>query len=33
VRRVAGSVQLLPVEQERDVAPVVTPSAEQGATP
>lgn len=26
VRRVAGSVQLLPVEQQRDVAPVVPPS-------
>lgn len=27
VRRVAGSVQLLPVEQQRDVAPVVSPAA------
>lgn len=26
VRRVAGSVQLLPVEEQRDVAPVVTPA-------
>ena len=30
VRRVAGSVQLLPVEQQRDVAPVVTPAAGTG---
>lgn len=26
VRRVAGTVQLLPVEEQRDVAPVVTPA-------
>lgn len=35
VRRVAGSVQLLPVEEQRDVAPVVTPAqpaADQGET-
>jgi hypothetical protein len=29
VRRVAGSVQLLPVEQQRDVAPLVTPAGEK----
>ena len=36
VRRVAGSVQLLPVEEQRDVAPVVTPTesaAGEGETP
>ncbi len=33
VRRVAGSVQLLPVEEQRDVAPVVSPASDQGGTP
>ena len=33
VRRVAGSVQLLPVEEQRDVAPLVTPDADAGGTP
>lgn len=33
VRRVGGSVQLLPVEEQRDVAPVVSPAANEGATP
>lgn len=33
VRRVAGSVQLLPVEEQRDVAPVVSPTNDEGAMP
>ena len=33
VRRVAGSVQLLPIEEQRDVAQVVSPTNDEGATP
>lgn len=33
VRRVAGNVQLLPVEEQRDVAPVVAPKTNDGAAP